>query len=39
MSALIYRCPVTGAKVQAWFADDPSANNGKAYEFIDVPRV
>jgi hypothetical protein len=32
MAALIYRCPATGTKVQAWFADDVSANEGETYE-------
>jgi hypothetical protein len=27
MAALIYRCPVTGMKVQAWLADDTSASS------------
>jgi hypothetical protein len=34
MAALIYRCPATGVKVQAWFADDVSANNGETYESL-----
>ena len=28
MAAFLYRCPATGMKVQAWFADDASANEG-----------
>ena len=24
MAAVIYRCPITGLKVQGWFADDPT---------------
>jgi hypothetical protein len=32
MAAVLYRCPATGVKVQAWFADDASANDGETYE-------
>jgi hypothetical protein len=34
MAALIYRCPATGMKVQAWFVDDVSANNEETYESL-----
>jgi hypothetical protein len=28
MAPLIYRCPVTGLKVQGWFADEATPSNG-----------
>ena len=37
MPALIFRCPATGMNVQAWFADDVSANNGETYELMACP--
>jgi hypothetical protein len=32
MAPLIFRCPTTGQNVQAWFADEASANNGETYD-------
>jgi hypothetical protein len=32
MAPFIYRCPATGMKVQGWSADDPSEDEGEAYE-------
>jgi hypothetical protein len=37
MAALIFRCPATGVKVQAWFADDASVDNGEIYESLTCP--
>jgi len=35
MAPFIYRCPATGMKVQGWFADDPSSENGnEVYETV-----
>jgi hypothetical protein len=34
MATLIFRCPTTGKNVQAWFADDVSADNGESYESV-----
>ncbi len=34
MATLIFRCPATGMNVQAWFAEDLSANEGETYEPI-----
>jgi hypothetical protein len=32
MATVIFRCPTTGKNVQAWFADDVSADNGETYD-------
>jgi len=37
MAAVIFRCPATGMKVQTWFADDPSADDGEIYESLQCP--
>ena len=35
MGAFIYRCPVTGLKVQGWLADEPSSEDTRsAYEAV-----
>jgi hypothetical protein len=35
MAAFIYRCPITGLKVQGWLADEPSSENDRAsYEAV-----
>ena len=34
MASFIYRCPITGLKVQGWVADDVSANDSSAYQLI-----
>lgn len=34
MVALIYRCPITGLKVQVWLADDVSENEGETFETV-----
>jgi hypothetical protein len=34
MAPFIYRCPSTGMKVQGWLADDPSEDEGEAYETV-----
>jgi hypothetical protein len=33
MAAVLFRCPTTGMKVQAWLADDP-ANDGDTFEVV-----
>jgi len=32
MTTLIYRCPTMRLKVQGWFAEDASGNDGDTYE-------
>ena len=34
MAAFIYKCPMTGRKVQGWFADEPPANETDSYETV-----
>jgi hypothetical protein len=34
MGQMVGRCPATGLKVQAWFADEVSANDGEIYESL-----
>jgi hypothetical protein len=34
MAMLIFRCPTTGKNVQAWLADEVSADNGESYESV-----
>jgi hypothetical protein len=34
MATVIFRCPTTGKNVQAWFADEVSADNGESYESV-----
>jgi hypothetical protein len=34
MLTFIYRCPVTGLKVQGWFGDGPPADEGEVYEAV-----
>ena len=36
MGAVLFRCPATGMKVQAWLADDP-ANDGDSFEVVTCP--
>lgn len=32
MTAFLYRCPVTGYKMQGFVADDPTEKDGNVYE-------
>jgi hypothetical protein len=34
MAPFLYRCPVTGQRVQGWLADDPTADDEDVYETV-----
>ena len=34
MATLLFTCPSTGARVQGWFADDGSEDDGETYEGV-----
>lgn len=35
MPPFLYRCPVTGFKVQGWIADDPTEDNDETFEPVN----